>query len=225
MKSKIVFETPCKLIGEDHFRAWIAPRKSAQFRALIAASLKKHPAEPLRLDVHESEAEALKAAMDKLRVGWAYAKHADALRDEAGFGRFIVWAPTRWTLPKDRAALFAAYYCADEIADVARHTCYDYSCLWPDAAAKRKHVAQARAVASKGGRAAPSNYKDADVTAAFARYHRDNPSRSVWAAANALIRPGRALQRYRRVTGLWQRVERIAQSQFGVSRDDWFANL
>ena len=99
--------------------------------------------------------------------------------------------------------------------------------LGPDAKAKRDHVAKARQNAPKGGKASPAHYKDADIEAVFNTYVTANreKGKTLWEACNALIRPGRALCKYKRITGLWDRVERIAQSKYGITREQWFAEL
>jgi hypothetical protein len=97
--------------------------------------------------------------------------------------------------------------------------------ILPDYERGKKQVSTLRANAKKGGKASPAKYKDGDIEKALIRFKRDNSKRTLWDACNALIRPGRALCRYKRINGLWDRVERIAQSELGIDRETYYAEL
>jgi hypothetical protein len=85
-------------------------------------------------------------------------------------------------------------------------------------------VDQCRANAPKGGKSR-GNYTDAQIQQAFAQYKQRNPGKTAWDAAQALIREGQPLDGFKTVTGPWNRIARMAGSQWGVTRDDWFSGL
>lgn len=87
----------------------------------------------------------------------------------------------------------------------------------------RRRVGTLQTNAAVGGRNT-GHYTDAQVTSAFTDYKRRNPGKNAWDAANALIRPGKALSDYKHVNGPWNRSGRIA-GQLGITRDEWFDAL
>ncbi len=84
-----------------------------------------------------------------------------------------------------------------------------------------QHLAE---IAPLGGKAT-AHYTDEEVTRAFTDFKQRNSKKSAWDAANALIREGKPLSRYKKVTGPWNRIKRIAKSQSGVTLEEWFDEL
>jgi hypothetical protein len=95
----------------------------------------------------------------------------------------------------------------------------------PDVSRGRKQLKQVRKIAKSGGKASPSKYSDLVVTAAFEVFKKRNPQAGVWDAANALIRGGMPLDKFKGVTGPWNRIGRIAQDQLGITRAEWYSGL
>jgi len=87
-----------------------------------------------------------------------------------------------------------------------------------------KRLAQVRSIASKGGKST-AHYTYAQITVAFTDYRERNPGKTAWEAANALIRKGQPLDKYKKVTGPWNQAKRIAENTLGLSVEDWFADL
>ena len=96
--------------------------------------------------------------------------------------------------------------------------------LEPLANKERKRVRELRKNAPKGGKAT-AHYTDSEVTAAFTDYKTRNPGKSAWDAANALIRKGAPLDKWKHPNSAWNRTERIADKQLGITRQAWFDNL
>jgi hypothetical protein len=109
------------------------------------------------------------------------------------------------------------------------HYAQEKNRMEPYAARGRKQLQQVQDIAPIGGKAT-AHYTDADVTKAFTDFKKRNPRnprnprKGAWEAANALIREGQPLARYKTVTSPWNRIERIAKG-LGISRDDWFDDL
>lgn len=81
-----------------------------------------------------------------------------------------------------------------------------------------------REIAPQGGKAT-AHYTVAEVTVAFTDYKARNPGKSAWDAASALIRKGEPLDRWKHQNSAWNRIERIADEQLGITRQEWFDNL
>jgi hypothetical protein len=88
----------------------------------------------------------------------------------------------------------------------------------------KKQLQQVKTIAPKGGQAT-AHYTNDEVRNAFAEYRKRNPGKSAWDAANALIRNGNPLQKWKGVSSAMNRIKRIAKNTDGVSVDDWFSNL
>jgi hypothetical protein len=86
-----------------------------------------------------------------------------------------------------------------------------------------KRMKLLRANAEAGGRAV-AHYKDATVEGAFRAFKERHASATAWEAANALIRAGQALCRWRHVNSAWNRIGRMADD-LGLSRTAWFDAL
>ena len=71
-----------------------------------------------------------------------------------------------------------------------------------------------------------AHFTDTEVIKAFTDYKKRNPKNTAWDAANALIRPGAALaEKWHHVNSAWRRIERIADKQYGINREQWYNNL
>jgi len=77
--------------------------------------------------------------------------------------------------------------------------------------------------APRGG-AATAHYNNGQIEQAFRDYKQRNPQKSLWDAANALIRQGMPLDKWKRYTSAWSRIDRIAKN-IGITRDEWFEGL
>jgi hypothetical protein len=129
-----------------------------------------------------------------------------------------VWRPADWL-----QAQYPAFSLV-ELAGLLRGNVREVRSLGPDATRGRKQVEQCREIAPIGGQAT-AHYNDAEVTNAFAEFKRRNPRKTAWDAANALIRPGKALSDYKSVTGPCNRIGSIAEKQLGITREEWFEAL
>ena len=88
-----------------------------------------------------------------------------------------------------------------------------------------KRYQQLLNIASDGGKAT-AHYTYAQTIQAFTDYKRRNPNKTAWDAANALIRPGAALaEKWHHVNSPWNSIKRIAKSQQGITRDEWYSDL
>jgi hypothetical protein len=88
------------------------------------------------------------------------------------------------------------------------------------AAAKRKQDTHCKQIAPHGGKAR-AHYKHAEIKDEVARFAKRNPKCSPWDAANALIRKGQPLDKYKRVTGLWSLMQRMAKD-YGLPVAEFF---
>lgn len=89
-----------------------------------------------------------------------------------------------------------------------------------DAAAQRKRVQNLKQIAPKGG-TARAHYTHMKIKVEVERYTKRNPKHSAWDAANALMRKGQPLDKYKRVTGLWSLMQRMAKD-CGLPVDEFF---
>jgi hypothetical protein len=88
----------------------------------------------------------------------------------------------------------------------------------------RKRKRHLRRIAPKGGRAT-AHYTDAEIVSVFTAYKNRHPGTSAWDAANALIRRGQPLDKYKTVTGPLNRATRIAQNAQSLTLKVWFDEL
>jgi hypothetical protein len=203
-------------------------RTAKQILSEIRKESKAHPGAPVRMDVHESEAAALTAALATLSAkGWGYCYHLhlNEQRDAEGWGRFVFLPPGMRPPPSNSPEIKSLCFSQDEIIRALSNSFMDHRVMAPDYERGKKQVATLRAIAKKGGKASPAKYKDGDIEKALIRFKRDNPNRTLWDACNALKRPGRELSKYKHVNGLLQRVERMAQSQLGIDGKAFFDSL
>jgi len=141
MKKMIQWETFCEPLHAGGLCCAIEQRTAAQFKRLIQNAEKW----PLLMDVHEAEADAFFAAAESFRMlGRAYHRHIDALRHQAGFGRFAIYPPSmkRGGTGGERAAFM---FTPAEIASVAANTAFHYEALEPDATKERTNAARRKA--------------------------------------------------------------------------------
>jgi hypothetical protein len=94
----------------------------------------------------------------------------------------------------------------------------------PFAKSGRERVTTCRKNAPKGGKAT-AHYTDEEITNAFATFKQRNPGKIEWDAATALIRKGQPLDKYKKVTGPWNRIGRIAKDGLGITRNEWYQAL
>ena len=98
--------------------------------------------------------------------------------------------------------------------------------MGPDAERGRANLKQNLSNAKLGGEANPNTkYKNPEIELAFTDYKRRNPDKTAWDAANALIRKGEALDKYRTHTGPLNRATRIAKNKWSLPLKDWYENL
>lgn len=136
-------------------------------------------------------------------------------------GRWVchVWRGEDWlTL---RTAVFYPAEVAQSIGELIEIP----SVVDPVAAIQKTMREHMRTIASAGGKAT-AHYTDAEVAQAFADYKSRTKGKRAWDAANALIRKGQPLDKWKHPNSAWNRVKRIAKAQGkSVTPDDWFANL
>ena len=213
----------------------LAPKKKRRTGVQIADAIKReyrrHHDEPVVVEVHDSEVDALGAAIDiLLKAGWGYSYHLhlNEERDAEGWGRFAFVAPGV-TMPKqsDRRARLRMFFSDEEIVDTALHSFRDHRVMRDSWERGIKNLQTCRAIAKRGGDSSPSKYKDAEIEAAYTQYRERHTTGTVWEATNALIRAGQPLDKYQHVNSLWQRIDRIAKSWNGenATRDYWFRHL
>jgi hypothetical protein len=203
-------------------------RTAKQILAEIRKESKAHHGAPVRMDVHQSEAAAITAASAALTAqGWGrvYHLHLDEQRDAEGWGRFVFLPPGMRPPPSNSPEIKSLCFSQDEIIRALSNSFMDHRVMVPDYERGKKQVSTLRAIAPKGGKASPAKYKDGDIEKALIRYKGDNPNRTLWEACSALIRPGCNLSKYKHVNGLWQRVQRMAQSQLGIDGEAFFDSL
>ncbi len=209
-----VFPLPVTLAdGSRH--GFLSPRNAAYF----AREFSKAPSKAVILvDLHHDEREAFNAALadsPRARACVMASKHAVYDCDRAGFTR-VALLPAGMKAPETAGDMALACYTLPEIVAGFCATRYDYFVL---------RVAQPAAIASKGGKAR-AHYTDADIAEAFAAYRKRNPKGTLWEACNWLVKPGHALDGYKRdaARSLLRHVKTVAKRSEGLFPDEkaWF---
>ncbi len=199
-------------------------RTKAFFKKAIQQA---QPGEPIRFDCHAAEVPVIRRIYADLikTASWGiYAGiHADAELADQDVMRVCLFGP-QCSRPKTEDERFAQCYSPAEILRLFRKNAaaveiYEHAFKNPPWVRN----ASLQANAKVGGHAV-AHYTDAAVEGAFRAFKERHASATAWEAANALIRAGQALCKWRHVNSAWNRIGRMA-ADLGLSRTEWFDEL
>jgi hypothetical protein len=127
--------------------------------------------------------------------------------------------------PKDDIERAHACYSQDEILQLFFGNVAELRWIEPDVKRGRKQKETCQSNARPGG-LKRAHYTHREIESAFKRFKGDNATKTktVWDAAAALIRPGKELDDYKTVDGVWKAIGRIADG-LGITREEWYGDI
>ncbi len=206
-------------------------KRSAQwFVNAVKKSVARDPAAPVRFDTEDADEynnakrafRILEASCPQwgITLGSRYPQNREIW--EMTIKRVAFLGP-ECPKPKDDIERAHACYSQDEIMQLFFGNVSELRWILPDVKRGRKQLETCRNNARPAGKKR-AHYTHKQITFAFQRFKRDNQTKTVWDAAAALIRPGKELDHYRTVDGLWKIVGSIAKG-LGITREEWYGDI